>query len=238
MTVAWISATPSGGDPFWSDVVLLAGNESGTNGTSTFDDASANNHTLTAVGGAVWSNTSPPSGLTTWIHFPGGSDDGVSAADHATLRLGGGDFTIDGYVRLGNTGTRTIISKGDDGSGAREWWIQTVFSEGIKFTASSDGTALDIANGKALSASFSTGVNYHFAVVRSGNTWYAFLDGVQGSTWSSSASIFGGTSTVMLGHFSSLGAAGLIDSLIVARITKAARWTSNFTPPPLPYPTS
>jgi len=233
-TSAASAVVAGSGDPYWTSVVLLAGNEEAANGSTSFTDQSNNAFTLTRGGTADWSNTSPPTGLTTTISVADGSS-GVSAADNTALDFGSGDFTIEGFVNLGNAGSRCIIAKGADSAGNREWWIQTNFGGEIGFSASSDGTSLDIANNKALKATWTTGQWYHFAVCRSTNTWYAFLDGVQGSTWSSSSGIFNGSSNVTLGAFSGL-ATGLIGSYIASvRLTKGvARYTANFTPPDLP----
>src|SRR5262245_35897769 len=56
-------------DPNWASVVLLIGNDNATNGTTTYADQSGK-HTVTAFAGTpTYSNSSPPTGMTTSIAF-------------------------------------------------------------------------------------------------------------------------------------------------------------------------
>ena len=76
----------------------------------------------------------------------------------------------------------------------------------------------------------------HFAFVRNGDTFYGFKNGTLTSTAKSSLAIYG------LGNIL-LGKRNLNDGLDYFfkgyldefRISKIARWTTNFTPPTSPY---
>ena len=63
----------TGGDPYFANVVLLAGNESGADGTTTFLDQSSYARTLTAVGNAQWDTAQAPTGQTSSILLDCGS---------------------------------------------------------------------------------------------------------------------------------------------------------------------
>jgi len=93
------------------------------------------------------------------------------------------------------------------------------------------------AGTQAISSQWSTpttGVWYHIAFVRSGNSWYTFVNGSQvGSTASSSVSIPSYAANLQIGALSS--AAYLNAHVDEVRFSNTARWTSNFTPPTSSY---
>ena len=71
----------------------------------------------------------------------------------------------------------------------------------------------------------------HYAVVRSGSTFYTFQNGVQIATATSTASMMTSTQKIQIGIYdysTSTYFKGYIDSL---RVSNVARWTSAFTPP-------
>ena len=81
---------------------------------------------------------------------------------------------------------------------------------------------------------------YHFAVVRNGNNWVVYLDGIQQGTTSNSVSYKDYDTILYIGAYSNSGnpaISGFLDGYIdELRISKGiAHWTSNFTPPSSPY---
>jgi len=84
--------------------------------------------------------------------------------------------------------------------------------------------------------SVSSNTWYHLAVVRSGNTFSLYVNGVSESTATSSVVIADDTSNLLIGvgDTGTTYLNGYIDDL---RITKGyARYTSNFTPPTKAFP--
>jgi hypothetical protein len=75
----------------------------------------------------------------------------------------------------------------------------------------------------------------HFAFVRKGDTFYGFKNGTLTSTAKSSLAIYG-LGNIFLGkrnfNDNDYFFRGYLDEF---RISKIARWTSNFTPPTYPY---
>ena len=218
-------------DPYWSSVVLLAVNDNKADTTTSFDDQSNSNHTLTAAGNAQYDTAQAPTGMTSSGLFDG-TGDYVTAPANGDFTFGTGDLTIEMMVRLNSDGAFGVLSAGKS---APHNWLLLVRADinTLRFVANDAAVVLD------QTWSPSTATWYHIAFVRSGNNWYHFVDGVQlGTTLTNSATIQTNNQTVAIGAFNDGANAydGWISNL---RVTKGvARYTANFTPPSLPLPTS
>lgn len=163
----------------------------------------------------------------------------LSTPDSADFDMGSGDFTMDFWFNptLSQPGTSPeIIAKSADLS-------HNGYGYGFLYRNDSGGgpgyfidfVAYDVLGtikfGAATPARIVIGSGFHHvAVVRFGNTWTVYLDGVAGPT-----TVYSGvlendvTQPLLIGHT----VYGYIDEV---RITKGvARWTSAFTPPAYPY---
>ena len=222
---------------FGSNVsLLLLGN--GSNGSTTFYDYSAYNHSVTANGDAQNSTAQKKFGLSSMLFD--GNGDYVSIGDDTSFDFGSGDFTIEFWVYLNSvSGNQNFIHKrisSDD----KNWLFLSVNSSGdLRFWATSNSSTWDIADNFSFgNTALSSGQWYHIALVRNGTEIAAYVDGTKASnTITTSASISAGTYDVVIGGDSAASwwLNGYIDDL---RITKGvARYTSNFTPPTsqLPY---
>lgn len=230
----------SSGDPNFASVVLLALNENGADGTTTFDDASNSNHTLTANGNVQWDTAQAPTGLTSSALYDGAGDF-QSIADHDDWSLGSGDWTVEGYIRYnGDPGTslRAFMAAGQshvDGSGA---WSFYSFNNQIEFYYTTGGTS---ATAKRINGAFNPAdaTWYHVAACRNGANGRVFVDGTQvGTTFNCGAdSIFNPTTATRIG--ADTGGVSFMNGWLASwRVTKGvARYTANFTPPNLPLPT-
>jgi len=141
-----------------------------------------------------------------------------------------GDFTIEFWVyragsSAGGTGNyESLVATYNGSTGYGVWWLNTtnVLHTRVEGTTADTTTAL------------SNSTWYHVAVTRSGSTVRTFVNGVQGSSFTSSATaanpgLYIGAQTVNK-NFN-----GYIQDL---RITKGyARYTANFTPPTAAFPT-
>lgn len=96
-----------------------------------------------------------------------------------------------------------------------------------------DASGWTIADSKTMGA-LTTGQWVHRAVVRSGNTYYTFRDGVQQATWTSTKSILSTATLGTIGRYANgiKYYKGYIDEF---RISDVARWTSSFTSPATPH---
>lgn len=167
-------------------------------------------------------------------YFPG-SNCNIYTVDSADFDYGSGDFTIDFWVRPNSvSGTLGICGQNDSTSTGASTSFQ-IYIDGGKFKAyfACSGTYLTLTG----ATSPSTGQWYHVAVVRNGNTCTLYLDGVSDGTLDMTGRTINNSSNqISIGRFGEYNGNyfnGWIDEF---RFSKGiARWTSNFTPPTLPY---
>jgi hypothetical protein len=77
---------------------------------------------------------------------------------------------------------------------------------------------------------------FHTAIVRSGNTFYLFVDGILGNYVTSAQAISDYAAPLEIGRAHPTGGGNFKGYMDEIRITKgAARWTGNFTPPHQAY---
>ena len=200
------------GDLNFSSVSLLL-HMDGTNGSTTFTDSSNNGHAITVNDGTVTIATAQSK-------FGGAS--GEFAGDLRTPTSStftfDGAFTIELWARrTGTTGTfDTLVSASSEtnlmirpsGSNPGFWFNGTQFATGLALTLNTW---------------------QHVAMVRSGSTVTAYVDGVSIGTTTSSATVT--CSFLILGDSSVSGRyfKGQIDEVRV--IKGVAQYTSAFTPP-------
>jgi hypothetical protein len=227
--MSWV-ITPQENTPLDQDYrnvsLLLHGN--GTNGSTTITDSSPTPKTVTAVGNAQISTAQSKPG------FGGSSIAFDGTGDTLTVNsnlLDGSTWTAEAWIRAASIGTndRTIFSQYNSANANR-----TIF----RITTTG---AIQIFNGAQGSTTSSATITanqwYHIAFVRSSATTVtAFLDGIQVAQKTNFA---GPTSTTTMigGYFGFPDDQwnGWIDDI---RVTTAARYTANFTPPTTPFPDS
>jgi hypothetical protein len=157
-----------------------------------------------------------------------GSDSWLYTANSEDFDFGTRDFTIDWWEHRFNNTSGATTTKRDYGVTYSPFIIGRSDGTNLRIDMSSNGSSNDIANNRTLGAlSLNTWV--HYAVVRSGSTFYAFKDGVQTDTWTSSAALNTTTEVFSVGRNGSTYVTTMIDDF---RVTMdLARWTSAFTPP-------
>jgi hypothetical protein len=217
-------------DPYWSSVKLLL-HGIGTNGSTTFTDSSNSPTTVTPAGNAQISTAQYKFGGSSMLFD--GSGDRLVATD-AKLALGTGNFTFEMFVRASTSASGIDYFFGSEYSDA--FWFVLSYEAGT--TAFKLQGTPSIGNGN--NTGYSTGVWYHIAYVRNSGTGYFFIDGIQkGSTFSITSNItinsylVGGSSTSIAGS-----ASWFQGNIAEVRITAAARYTANFTPPTAAFPDS
>lgn len=216
-------------DPNWANVVLLIGNDSKANLTTTFTDQSASAHAMTTAGAAKYDTSSAPTGLTSSILVANNADY-ITTPSSTDFNFGTGNFTFELYYlcpaviptfgTLFDTGAQAFSAVFNSPASQILFVINTVFV----VTATHSMTA---------------GNWYHLAWVRSGNSQYIFQNGVQiGSTGTSAASV-NASATTYIAEYSGSQTFSPKTNIASIRLTKGvARYTSTFTPPTLPFPTS
>jgi hypothetical protein len=207
----------------------------GANASTSFVDSSPSGHTLTAQGNAKISTSNVKYG--TGVGLFDGSGDYISAPDSGDFDLSSGDWTIDCWVRITDTGTYSgsICSQFTDASNFISFHATAGVGTGQLY--------MQIYNGGTRTGRVTTGgltINtntwYHIAFVRASSVYKCYLDGVDvtagGSTLNGSPLNF--TSVFRIGASRDTGSVdgwnyGRIDDF---RLSKGiALWTANFTPP-------
>ena len=170
----------------------------------------------------------------------GGNGSALTTPDHDDWTFGAGDFTIEGRFWWA-VARKCMFAHLDTGNIDHGWeWTMDVMASatpGFTFyasTAASPGT-FDIQIDRAFTVTLNQW--YHMAVVRAGTVIKTFVDGVQvGADYAIGTTAFrNGTAPLrILGDARTTGNDfnGYADEL---RISKVARWTSDFTVPTAPY---
>lgn len=201
------------------------------NGTgATVVDSSSIGHTITVAGDATQSATQSVFGGKSLALD--GTGDYITAPDHATFNLAGGDFCIGARVRISSTGaTQEIIGQavGADGSGNSVIAIRINSSN--QFTAFCRDTTSETQFGLCTStATASANTWYEITYVRRGTSFTLYVDGGSVATATpSSLLVKDGASPVNIGRNpgASLYLTGYIDEL--RWVTGDACHASNYT---------
>src|SRR5260221_595789 len=202
----------------------------GTNGSTNFVDSSANKNVMAVAGNAAISTATPKFGTGAYL-AGSGFNNGIStaAAVGGVLDLGTGNFTIECFFNSlsANTNSQPILAMGTHGTDGFELLV---------VNPSAVITAHVYISGVDFPITHQTGVTkdvwHHLALVRNGNQFQLYLDGVGATVPSSSvASIGVPTSAFYVGYKPGFGSSSC-DNIDEVRVTKGvARYTANFTPP-------
>lgn len=163
-------------------------------------------------------------GTDAWIDF-----------DASSVFDANGDWTIDWWEYISSVVAAACIYNQTNGTYNNDRGIllgyQNSPNELVHLT--SDASTWDIAAGQNL-GTLTTGEWVHRAVVRSGNTYYTFRNGVQQVSWSSTKNILGTATVGTIGRYANgiKYYKGYIDEF---RISDISRWTAGFTPPTEAY---
>ena len=212
------------GDAFLSSVELQCTYETNIN------DESDNAVTATAVGSAARSTSQAKEGSASldtngdYITFP-------YSADYTKMS---GDFTIEVWFYY--QGDEGMIASAGNGSNGWGFYVNTSGDGGNHGIRWQTYGSQSMNVYQRLGSSFSSSTWYHAAVVRSGNSVTVYLNGVSDHGASSMTSgLENGSDTLLyVGTYSGTGQQHLqrLDAFLdLFRITTAARYTSNFTPP-------
>lgn len=172
-----------------------------------------------------------------------GSSDYLSAPDSLNYALGSGNWTIEGWFYLASITTQqTLITKGGQNPLAadQDGWSVFIYTSTLYFFIRDGSGSGSLNNSFCTSGTWSSSVSnntwFHLAIVRSGTTITAYVNGTSVGTLTSSANPVTTDPLVIGRAFTAANYMnGYIDDL---RVTKGyARYTANFTPPPVALPT-
>ena len=195
-----------------------------------YDGKMANN--LETVGNAQVA-TSPVKYGSGSMYFDG-TGDYLIMPNSPIYDFGTGDFTIEGWVYVTSTSAsrQTFIGRGVNGGASFHIALETT-GNWIYYLSSNNST-WNIASAVNIGVN-RIGVWQHIALVRAGTVFTPYLNGIAGTTTTSSSAIYWSSASAAVNCIT-VGATeagtqtlfGFIDDL---RITKACRYFANFTPP-------
>jgi hypothetical protein len=158
------------------------------------------------------------------LEFDGSGDYLVTNSDPGIFAFGTGDFTVEFWLYLNTTQTKIIYDQ--RASGTQGFYPELyVNSNSIRYYTNA---ADRITGGTLNNLEW-----YHIALVRSGTSTKLYINGTQtGSTYTDSNNYINGVGRPIIGANASVAGNdslnGFIDDL---RVTRYARYTSNFTIP-------
>lgn len=219
-----------GGDPYWANVVSLL-NFPGADGSTVFTDET----------GKIWTpygNAQIDTSLGYNAGLFDGAGDYIKTVDSSDLALGSGDFCVEGIAISPDVmSQQALIEKRSAGFSSGDW-VVFLTNAGIQvYSYDADPSGTPILNWNSY---LTTNTIFHWAWTRDGSTMRLFIDGVQRATKTSSATIASSSTDLTIGMDVVSGGRFFLNGHVVAsRITKGvARYTSSFTPPAAPFPTS
>jgi hypothetical protein len=201
-------------------------------------DASTNNFAITRNGDVAVRAFSPftDTDTTTGSVYFDGTGDYLTVPDNAALEVGSSNFTFECWFYPTALATDNIlVDFGSQGSQASIIPFY-VFSNGnVGYYVSSGGSTWNIAsNANGYGGTVKIGQWNHLAFVRNGNTFTPYLNGVAGTTTTSSSSVNDPAVSKYIGS-ATTGTAGITGYLADFRLVKGtAVYTANFTPPTAP----
>jgi len=219
------------------DYTVLMLHSNGADGSTDFVDSSSSNHTVTAIGNSQIDTSQYKFGGASGLFD--GNGDYLTIPDSTDWYFGSGDFTIDLWGKFNSipTGTySTLVSQGD---GSNYWLFSGLVTEGIHriyFLRYHPGEPYIIMT-RAASSDFEMGTWYHLALVRNGNIFRIYRDGIQvGPDEESTITMPDLASNLNIAFWDYYTGQYLDGWMDEVRISKGiSRWTSNFTPPTSEY---
>jgi hypothetical protein len=206
-----------------------------------FRDASTNNFAITVNGNTSVQAFSPfaPTAAYSAATVGGsgyfdGSGDYLTVPDDTALEMGSSNFTMECWFYPLSLPADALIA--DFGSQGAQGSLIPFYcsSSNLVYYISSGGGAWNIASAVSFGGTLRVGQWHHFALVRNGNTYTPYFNGVAGTTTTNSSAINNSAVNKYIGA-STPGTAAVNGYISNFRVVKGtAVYTGNFTPPTTP----
>lgn len=227
------------GDPYWANVVLLAGFD-GAQGSTSYTEESSYGRVATFAGGAAISTSGPLAD--TGSLLLDGVDDFVSFPDDDVWRLGGSTGTQPWTIEfdlsmppgtLGDSLTHHILGQLDNATNNRSWGISKASNNAFNIALSLTGNATTLLSLGTVSG-MTADTRYRYAIASDGTSIRSYRNGVFQAKIAVPGVLFNSTAPLWLGR-SGTGqyAPGKLDEV---RITVGvARYTTETSYPPTTF---
>jgi len=205
----------------------------GADGVGTVTDSSNTGYTVTSFGNFQLDTAHVKFGTAAGLFD--GVGDYLTVSDAADWNFGTSDFVIDLQVSLDTlTLPQYFISNYSLDLG---FWLRFDNSTGLHFSAQENGGSPSISLSQGSISGWSKDTFYHIAVVRSGNLFGIFKDGVAMATSTNSLTMPDAAADLTIGRDQSSTTDYLFGSLDELRISKETDrgWIDGFTPPTSEY---
>lgn len=211
-------------DSFWANTPLLM-NFNAANNSTAFENTGNISKLGTAVGNAKISTTQYKYGGSSG--YFDGTGDYIYSNNSSRFEITSQNFTVEFWLRPDNlTGFKNIVRK----STGSNYAPFTIAQDGDKIRSRCSVNNTSWAMDQTSSIAITTGAWSHVALVRNGNVFTQYINGVASGTTTFSGSLMTNSSALYIAAASD-GTAAYAGYLDDCRITIAARYTSNFTPP-------
>ena len=198
----------------------------GTNGHYLKFNNSFDKHTLTANGDVKHSTAQNKIGATS-IAFDG-TNDWITVTDHPDFDFGTSAFTIEMWVRMDSSSTNYsgLFTMDNPQCSFR------INAQGrIQFLQDHGGTRGNTDDADTSGTNLRDNAWHHVAVVREGdNSWDLYVDGTSEYSGTGMTGNITGVSDIVIGRRADSDSYYLNGYLDEIRVSKVARYTSNFTP--------
>jgi hypothetical protein len=143
------------------------------------------------------------------------------------VNFGLGDFTVEFFMNITTGGAEEVVFDARNPSQGAYFDLELDTSNRLNYY---------VLNGiRITSSALSTNTWYHVAVCRSGTSTKMFIDGTQAGNTYSDSTVYLSTNRVVLGGYSNSATYDFDGYLDEIRVSKTARYTSNFTAPSEPF---
>jgi VCBS repeat-containing protein len=143
----------------------------------------------------LWNGASYGTGLAGQAFSLDGIDDFVSVDDNPALNFGTSDFTVDLWINFNTTeGEQILVEKNVESSNRTGWTLTKMSGNSIRLHLPSPGEIIESAQ-----QSIPENTWIHFALLRSGDVFSIFMNGVEIASGTASVNV-DSTSSLKFGH--------------------------------------
>jgi len=155
---------------------------------------------------------------------------GYLTAPSTSDQFGSNNFTIEGWFYFTSFSPLPQILSGYNNTSSYNYALYMGSAGNMTYYLSSNGSSWNIASGVSMGATIVVNVWYHIALVRNGNTFTPYINGVAGTPTTSSSAINANSSSMYIGAaYGGNYLTGYISNIRV--VIGTAVYTSAFTPP-------